>query len=428
MIGRSTGVVGAAVPAPIDRSHGGELRARPIATPSGGAWEAASADPPAGTVARAVERFTGAVDVEVAERTVANADVYLRRLHTIAESAAVTDPRKTKAQVAGVLASLASPSALAALAAGVAGLPDRPDTLDNLSRLRAHLSDARAALAAHPEGLAGVDAVGLAIASGLGSRAAAVFASRSRGDAVSPAADLGPKPPGAPPADTPGSAAAEVAVGGRGRAFLRALNPFAAPDMGQYQWPNGRLSDAQWRDLVRFSRDVGQMPKPGASIEILSLEVPPGGVLFTDLGPQRVQPNGPYESALLRESAIDTDPREVAHVRLQLESGEVIDTPVRTKGSARELDFDALRDGLYAYVRGSLAGVVAVEITHTHPYHPVRIVDGETRRVRVPELSAGDLETVSAFARSIPHGKSVVIRAASPAGVTFEMSVPTGRG
>jgi hypothetical protein len=152
------------------------------------------------------------------------------------------------------------------------------------------------------------------------------------------------------------------------------------------------------------------------------------GVLFTDLGPQRVQPNGPYEAALLRESSIDTDPREVAHVRLRLESGEVVDTPVRTKGTARELDFDALRDGLHAYVRGSLAGVAAVEITHTHPYYPVRIVDGDTRRVRVAELSAGDLETVSAFARSFPQGKSVVIRAASPAGVTFEMSVATGRG
>jgi hypothetical protein len=421
-------VLGAAPSATLDGGSRVALGAQPIAAPSRGVAAATMVDSPVGTVARAVERFAGVVHVDVAERTVANADVYLRRLRAIAESAAATDPRKTKAQIAGVLASLASPSALAALEAGVAALPDRPETHDDLSRLRDHLGDARAGLAAHPEGLAGVDAVGRAIAHGLASRANAVFMSRPRGDAASPVSAPGATSPASLPSDTADAGAAvEASVAGRARALLRALNPFSAPDMAQYAWPNGRLSDAQWRDLVRFARAAGELPRPGASIEVLSLEVPPGGVLFTDLGPQRVQRNGPYESGLLRESSIDAEPREVAHVRLHLESGQVIDTPVRTKGSAGELDFDALRDGLYAYVRGSLAGVAAVEITHTHPYYPVRIVDGETRRMRVAELSAGDLETVSTFARSIPHGKSVVIRAASPAGVTFEMSVATGR-
>ncbi len=200
------------------------------------------------------------------------------------------------------------------------------------------------------------------------------------------------------------------------------------PSKADYVWPNGELSDAQWRELVRFSRRVKKMPGRGASIEIRPRDFfQDGDLISSPIGVQTVRMNGAYENLLLDKSGINSKPREVLNFRLHLSNGKILETPIFVEGNARAVNFEEGAYHLFNFLRGRVTGIEAVEVVHTHPSMEVRVIDGTVQRVRSNELSAGDLQTAKAFASRFPAGMRVILRAVTPNGYGYEMRLPTGR-
>lgn len=212
------------------------------------------------------------------------------------------------------------------------------------------------------------------------------------------------------------------------RSVLQSLTAWKGPSKDDYTWGNGELSDAQWRNLVKFAKRVKKMPSPGASIDVRpQSHFDDSPSLHTPIGVQKIRRNGAYENAVLARSGIDTHPKEVLNFRLHLYDGRILETPIWVTGNARTVDFSEGEFELFQHVGGDMGAVKAVEVTHSHPSYEVVIADDGGRRTRSNEISAEDMQMMREFAQRIPSGKKVIIRAVVPNGYTYEMSLRTGR-
>jgi hypothetical protein len=107
---------------------------------------------------------------------------------------------------------------------------------------------------------------------------------------------------------------------------------------------------------------------------------------------------------------------------------EIIEVPIKVKGDVYSVSFDKGSFELYNYLRGDVSYLQSIEITHSHPTYAVRVesVDG-TSKFRANEISNGDYSSALSFARRIPFGKTVIIKAVLPNGFNYQMELPTGR-
>lgn len=200
----------------------------------------------------------------------------------------------------------------------------------------------------------------------------------------------------------------------------------SSPRREAFAWPQGELSDAQWQNLVRFSKRNRRPLEEGATIEVLSPPNEP--VVGSPSGIQTVGKNGVYENRLLALSRIDERPREVLTIRVIADAtrASATETPILVKGNADSVDFDVARTELVRFL-GGVIDVDVVEINHTHPSYEVRITDGNSAYRRSNELREGDVAQAKALARSMPAGSIVRLRAIVPNGHFYQMDFPTGR-
>ena len=224
-----------------------------------------------------------------------------------------------------------------------------------------------------------------------------------------------------PPAAEGGFLASAKAV------FAKFFRRLRGPMQDDYLWPQGTLSEAQWRNLIAFSKRVKKVPAPGASISVRPRSFfGDGETLETGLGEQLVRRNGRYEAELLKESRVDTAPREVLRVRLHLSDGAILDTPVVVYGNARWVDFDKADSQLQDFLQGRVGGIEAIEFVHTHPWYELGVSVGTGGRTRHGELSEGDVLQAIAFAKRVARGRRVIMRAVTPNGYSYEMAFRTG--
>jgi hypothetical protein len=192
----------------------------------------------------------------------------------------------------------------------------------------------------------------------------------------------------------------------------------------QIKWGSEKLSEAQYRNLMRFSSRAGKRLKPGMKVELLTERE----IQQRTSAGQEVGKNSDADLVLLERSQVDTKPREVLRFRLHMSDGRVLAPGIEVLGDGRSVDFDEASARLFQALNGDVNGIDEVEIVHTHPYHAVRITPTESAPYFRPvDLSDEDLSEAARFAERIPSGKKVTIKAVTPSGLNFSRTFKTGR-
>ena len=186
-------------------------------------------------------------------------------------------------------------------------------------------------------------------------------------------------------------------------------------------WGGSKLSDAQIRQLVKFTKRAGRKIQKGDEITIWQpQEMRIGEAIEGERIPQYIRRNGSFENDLLSSSMIDTSPREVLQIKLHYSDGRV---RILNKiyGNSRGVDFSKAEWDLRMATRGNLAGIRRIEIAHTHPTYALTIVSKDGNRYSRPnEISKGDYAMISSFMSRLPRSKEVCIKAITPNGFYYE--------
>lgn len=211
--------------------------------------------------------------------------------------------------------------------------------------------------------------------------------------------------------------------------FIERIFPFLRPALtvDDFAFSGHVLSLSQLKALSRFSSRAKKPLIKGDQLFVVGFEEMRRQVP-TEFGIQKIHKNGVYENKLLELSDIDVDPREVLSFRFHLANGQIVEAPIIVKGDVNSVNFKKGSSDLYNYLRGDVSGIQIIEIAHTHPTYAVRVlsIDGSSK-FRANEISEGDFQAATSFARRIPPGKTVIIKAILPNGFNYQLEIPTGR-
>lgn len=210
--------------------------------------------------------------------------------------------------------------------------------------------------------------------------------------------------------------------------FIETLVPFLKKtSIGDVEFEGIPFSTAQFKALARFSTSANKPLQKGDKIRAVRLEELKHEV-STEIGIQRLNPNGAFEENLLNDSNIDVSPKEVLTFRLMKLDGTMVGTTIKITGDINSVNFDKGVDQLYQFLRGNVSEIAGIEVAHTHPTYSVNIQSKDGRsKFRSNEVSAGDYVAATTLARRMPRGMVVIVKAILPNGFNYQVDIPGGR-
>jgi len=190
-----------------------------------------------------------------------------------------------------------------------------------------------------------------------------------------------------------------------------------------YVWENGVLSEAQIQNLKKYELGSPELLEKGDRILVWSPEMIDFNKPIRHVVPQHLFLNQKFEEDLLKESLIDSQPREVLQFRIHLQNGEII-LMKRFYGDHKTVDARVAVNQLIEGIKGSFAGVKEVELSHTHPMYALTLSDKNGRKkYDLPvHISSEDYAVVHYLMGSLPSGVVLSIKAIVPNGFYYKSS------
>lgn len=202
--------------------------------------------------------------------------------------------------------------------------------------------------------------------------------------------------------------------------FSKVLSFFKHSDLkAEVTFVGKTLSDVQFRNLKRTANKSGSPITAGDKITVLSREMLEGD-FESIIGGMEVHKNGAFEDALLRESTIDSDPREALSVRIHTHD-DVIETGILIVGDVTSVSAQATQSALGMFLRqNQIEGITQIEIAHTHPAYAVTVESQSGfSKSALHEISDGDVIEASKIRRMLPSHIGVIIKAIVPNGFNY---------
>ena len=131
---------------------------------------------------------------------------------------------------------------------------------------------------------------------------------------------------------------------------------------------------------------------------------------------QNISENTAYETRLLKQSQIDTDPREVLSFKVKHANGLEVEVPQLYFGKYNEVNFSAGEVVLMKMTHGWSSKIKEIQISHTHPIYDI-LVDQKVSIIH--PLSLADLNLGKRFIKKIPINTSVLLKAIVPNGYFY---------
>lgn len=188
-----------------------------------------------------------------------------------------------------------------------------------------------------------------------------------------------------------------------------------------YRWNGPQPSKPLWESTLETAKISGfPLPKKGTPLTPLSADDILGGAKRNrkgmyyrdDVG--AIVRSGDYEQGLIEASTLDTDPHEVAQLRVICANGDSYRTG-RYKGNSEtvRIPFDHVSRAISD--AATVSPVTEIHYNHTHPVFEFSFDDTDVLAV----LSDKDIKVATKISNQHP-GIVVVMRASTPAGVTYE--------
>lgn len=190
-----------------------------------------------------------------------------------------------------------------------------------------------------------------------------------------------------------------------------------------YVWENGVLSEAQIQNLKKYEKGSSELLEKGDRILVWSPEMIDFNKPIHHVVPQHLFLNKSFEKELLKESLIDSQPREVLQFRIHLQNGEIV-LMKKFYGNHKTVDAREAVGQLIEGIKGSFEGVKEVELSHTHPMYALTVSDKNGRKkYDLPvHISSEDYAVVHYLMGALPSGVVFSIKAIVPNGFFYKSS------